>query len=706
MGSCSTRSTALRSSLQLILLLPLVHAVSLTQYNTCADLVNYFKTNALSRVGAYGLGDSRNYGGFRPSLHCGPSPPYFEGDLILGGDFGFGGVGSVGGFVGGEYGYAVGGNGGLGGDGLIVDDAPVGVTASEPAPAGRQPEAGVDFSETNVQVEGVDEPDIIKTDGRYVFVIRGTKLFVLKVENGGKNGWVTGELTLPSHAREMLIEGNHLLVLAQTYGSIYSSVRSDTTSVYQIKVTNGVPRLLATLRMQGRYLNSREVNGVARIVMLYKPQFRFRYPSCLLPYGEAATHNEQIIQNSTQNDWYPSYRLNIEGQNDEITDLISTCSNVFSPPSFPGFELLSVVTLPVSGNLRPTGSVSIVSEGDEVYATASSLYVTTTDYRWDFFGFESSIRSGRNFKTSIHKFSLSNRGAAYVASGDVTGSVLNQFSMHEYNNHFFIATTEGARWWGSRDESSSKVTSFATASNRRLQKVGEAGNLGLGERIYAVRYVKDTAYVVTFRQIDPLYIIDLSNPRSLRATGELKIPGYSAYLHPIVPGRILGVGQDATPEGRVTGSKVTLFDVSDKTNPLELSSWTMPNGHSSAEWDHRAFLYWAPESVAVLPVSTHFWGNEFVGSVVLEISESTIRERGRITHGPASAFYTPSIERNLVIGGEHLWSLSSEQIQVNNIRDLSKESATTLQVSHPPPWWWGVDLGNGGNGGLIGDPFM
>ncbi|PXF45954.1 hypothetical protein BWQ96_04267 [Gracilariopsis chorda] len=669
MTSVSPRHTAVLAAVLFTLLLHNVHAISLSRYNKCPDLVRYFKNNAMSRVGAYGLSDQRNYGSFRPSFYCGPyrgrgfdpMPPVF-----------------------------------LANTAFATDSANAAPTAFESnavpkaAPSASEPVAGVDFSETNVQVEGVDEPDIIKTDGKRVFVVRGRKFFVLDVKDGGKNGRVTGELTLPSRAREMLIERDHLLVIAQTYGSIYPIPLSkrvggiffdqSTTSVYQIKVNNGIPKLVATLRMEGRYLNSREVDGVARIVMLYKPHLRFKYPSCVVPYAEAKAHNQEVIRRSTQNDWYPGYSLKFEGQSGETTSLISSCSNVYIPGIFPGFDLLTVVTLPVSGNLKPTGSVSIVSEGDEVYATASSLYVTTTEYRWDFFGFENSIRSGRDFKTSIHKFSLHDYGANYVASGEVSGSVLNQFSMHEYNRYFFIATTDGAPWWGARDESSSKVTSFRTNRySKKLQKIGEVGNLGLGERIFAVRYVKDTAYVVTFRQIDPLYIIDLSRPWWLRVTGELKIPGFSSYLHPISAGRILGVGQDATAEGRVTGSKVTLFDVSDKTKPTELSSWTLPGSRSTAEWDHRAFLYWGPESVAVLPVSAYFASDRFVGSVVLEVSDSTIKERGRITHeSVSSSRYSPSIERNLVLGGEHLWSLSSKQIQVNNIKDLSKESATTL----------------------------
>ncbi|PXF41179.1 hypothetical protein BWQ96_09095 [Gracilariopsis chorda] len=667
-------------------------AHSLQRFYTCPSLLDYFKTNALERVGPYGLGSSRNYGfgGF------GAFPCYNGGfggvaSAIIGGKGGRGGDGGAG---------AVFGAAGQGGNGF-TESATLAQAPSEPQVA------GVDFSETNVQVAGVDEPDIVKTDGTNVYVVRGKKLFVLQSSSNGHSTRVLGQLTLPQHASEMLIEGDHLLVIARGYGKLgEDSVHVDNgftgfgslisrssffpiprpqstplTIVYQIQVTNGSPRLLATLRMEGTYKSSREVGGVARIIMYFNPNsgFPWKYPSCSVSYGQAIEHNKKIIRDTKAEDWVPRFDLKTAGSDKFSTGLVSQCGNTYSPVVFSGFGLLTVATVSLSGSIKPSGGVSITSQAEDVYSTASSLYVTTTEYRWDFFGLESDFRSGSNFKSSIHKFALSNGGASYVASGEVSGSVLNQFSMHDFNGYFFIATTDGATWWTGRNPSSSKVTAFrAVKKSKSLVKTGEVGNLGLGERIFAVRYVKNTAYVVTFRRIDPLYIIDLSNPWHLRATGELKIPGYSAYLHPISSGRILGVGQDATPEGRTTGAKVSLFDVSDVKKPKELSSWTLPRSTSTAEWDHRAFLFWEPESVAVLPISTYYSASDrFVGSILLDITDTEIKERGRIMHQNKSE-YRSRIERNLVLGGTKLWSLSYERMQLNDIRDLRKLSSVDL----------------------------
>ncbi|MXZ53132.1 MAG: hypothetical protein F4Z34_08115, partial [Acidimicrobiaceae bacterium] len=162
-----------------------------------------------------------------------------------------------------------------------------------------------------------------------------------------------------------------------------------------------------------------------------------------------------------------------------------------------------------------------------------------------------------------------------------------------------------------------------------LVEVGSVGDIGRGEHVQSVRFVGDVGYVVTFRQIDPFYTIDLSDPTNPRILGELKIPGFSSYLHPISDTLVLGVGSDADPEGRVTGAKVSLFDVSDLTAPREVAVWTAPDGWNDVGWDHRAFLWWAPEEMAVIPVTV--W-NEWSGAVVLRVTDGTITEVGRVDH--------------------------------------------------------------------------
>lgn len=553
------------------------------------------------------------------------------------------------------------------------------------------PVAGKDFSTTNVQVEGVDEPDIIKTDGRRVYTLSGSILSVIQVLEDGAAGRRTGTLKLPIAPREMLFEGDYLLAIATDYSykrPVYHRYRvspsygEQSTVVYQVRVSKeGKPSLVSTLHLEGDYLKSREVDGVVRLVLRHKPlnSVWLYYPNGKVKRAQTEKWNREIIQYSQPGNWLPTYKLTINGRVQK--GVYATCSDIFySPNVFSGFNILTVVTLPIAGRLSPASSASIVSDADKVYATSKTMYVTTSEYYFDDVS-TGSTRWGNEYQTSIHKFALSQTGATYVASGSVSGSLINQFAISEFEDTLFIATTNGALWWSSRDLSRSKVTAFRTdEKSRSLRRVGQVGNLGIGERIFSVRYIRDTAYVVTFREIDPLYIIDLSDPTKLRVTGELKIPGFSTYLHPVGPGRLLGVGQDATLGGRTTGAKVSLFDVSDKSKPKELSAWTLKGSYSDAEWDHRAFLYWTRERVAVMPVNVYASRNTFQGAIILDITPSEIKERGRIVHRLPGKKYTPSIKRNTIIGQVHLWSMSEELLQVNNIKNV-KDVEDQVKIS-------------------------
>lgn len=210
-----------------------------------------------------------------------------------------------------------------------------------------------------------------------------------------------------------------------------------------------------------------------------------------------------------------------------------------------------------------------------------------------------------------------------------------------------IATTEDDPTGGQRSVSSVVVLQ---PQDGTLTPVGRVGGLGKTEQIYSVRYDGDIGYVVTFRQTDPLYTLDLSDPRNPRVRGELKINGYSAYLHPVGNGRILGVGQDATDEGRILGSQVSLFDVSDLAAPDRLDQLGLGHGTSSVEHDHRAFLYWGDTATAVVPLQT--WDRKpFNGAVVLQISGEAIRRVGEIVHGrgPDPTIKTPEEPGNLFL---------------------------------------------------------
>jgi uncharacterized secreted protein with C-terminal beta-propeller domain len=278
----------------------------------------------------------------------------------------------------------------------------------------------------------------------------------------------------------------------------------------------------------------------------------------------------------------------------------------------------------------------VMTSADTVYASPTSLYVATNG------GWERE-------DTSIHRFDLAGADRTdYRASGQVPGDLLNQFSMSEYKGVLRVATTDS-----SRARSQSLVTALAPRSGR-LAKIGQVGGLGEGERIYAVRFIEDRGYVVTFRQIDPLFTLDLADPAHPRVRGELKIAGYSAYLHPVGPHRLLGIGQDATPQGRQAGTQLSLFDVADPAAPKLLSKVKL--GHftsSQAEYDHHAFLWWEPLRLAVIPVSGEAGTTEAAAFNV---------DHGKIT--PAGSSHEDGfVLRTLIVAGR-LLTLSDHALRV------------------------------------------
>ena len=229
---------------------------------------------------------------------------------------------------------------------------------------------------------------------------------------------------------------------------------------------------------------------------------------------------------------------------------------------------------------------------------------------------------------------------------------------------------------------------------RELRVVGSVAGLGEGEQIFAVRFMGEIGYVVTFRQTDPLYTIDLSDPTAPKVVGELKILGYSAYLHPIGEGLLLGVGQDADEQGRTSGTQVSVFDVSDLANPIRIHQYTFPEfSRSQAEFDHHAFLYWPPTGIAVLPIG--WWdyrdGDDnwvsFNEAAVLDVGPDGIDELGRIRqeidpdieYEPLLGYdlysYMASvpISRSLVIG-DTLFTLSWLGLQGSDLDSLSVTS--------------------------------
>ena len=498
---------------------------------------------------------------------------------------------------------------------------------------------GPDFSGTNVQVIGVDEPDIVKTDGRRIITVRNGTLTVVDVT--GAKPAITGRVLLGERwGGELLLHGDRVLVINNHYGTI-QPLAADAVGRYSRDIViideillDGTPRRGRSLHVEGRYVNSRSIDGTARVVLVSQPSdLGFVYPRN--PKGEpiATYANRKVVAESTLEDWLPDYRVvSSEGSVTEEGQILA-CNRVYVPSQFSGFGSLAVLTFDLDEPLTLGDGASTFAAGETIYASHHNLYVATNTWLpQPFLDDDDWLRDiDQRYRTSLHKFSLTPGGpAVYEASGSVKGHLLNQFSLHEHDGHLFVAVTNGSPW-GANRQSESLIFALGQRDDV-LAVVGSVGDMGRGERIYSVRYIGDRAYVVTFRQVDPLYVVDLADPTAPAVLGELKIPGYSAYLHPVGDGLLVGIGRDADDDGRIQGFKASLFDVSDPADPTEIDTWTLADAQSSVEWDHRAFLWWAPEQLMIVPVWS--WRNEVPGgAAVFEVTaEAGLDYQGLISH--------------------------------------------------------------------------
>ena len=403
-------------------------------------------------------------------------------------------------------------------------DAPLEAAASAP-------QAGVDYSTTNVQELGVDEPDIVKTDGNRILVLAYGILHYIDLSSGGPE--LVGELDLwsweshqgreESHGsfqsfRMFLAEGAALLI-AGGYGpegALTQVVQVDLSDPADLTVT-------ATLTVEGWYVSARMVGERVSLVLSSRPHERlhFVYPASKSAEARAEVVNRLTIEDSTLEDWAPGYVL--EGAGGVSQGLFIDCASSYAPEEFSGFDFLSVLSFDLADGIGTEAVSTVMSGGDTVYASSTNLYVATQRWTdWAVLEEEAAIQEAETISTHIHQFDIGGPGGAeYLASGSVDGFLLNQFAMSEYDGHLRVASTDDPAWnWWARDNRSSvSRVDVLARDGRQLRVVGSVGGLGQGERIFAVRFIGPIGYIVTFRQTDPLYTVDLSDPESPRVGG-------------------------------------------------------------------------------------------------------------------------------------------------------------------------------------------
>ena len=541
--------------------------------------------------------------------------------------------------------------------------------------------AGSGTTGTNVQEPGIDEPDIVKAAGSRVYAIAGGEIRAIDV--GAPEPRELGALELSAlpgnaadgHDHQLLLTGERLLLITQTYSSSdapsgggggapgvaapdIAFLGSPRTVLSEIDVSDpAAMSVLRTMRLEGGFVDARMAGATARIVISTFPEYPFAEPQ------KRVRGARKLIPNTTLRD-------NVTG--DVERRRMIGCKGLRRPRAFSGLEMLSVLTFDLGRGLEPTDVDTVMTRGETVYGSAGSLYVATE--RW--VPPDASERQVDGVNTEIHRFELgSDARTEYAASGSVPGFMLSQWALSEHDGYLRVASTRE-----SPDFDFGERESFVTVLGQdggRLEEVGSVGGLGRGESIFAVRFIGDVGYVVTFRQVDPLYTVDLSDPADPRVVGELKVPGYSAYLHPVGAGLLMGVGQDATEQGRLQGTQASLFDVTDPAAPGALDQVGFGEGTSSeVEYDHHAFFLYEPTGLAVLPLDDYGAnGPPFAGAVGLRVGAGGIDEIARIEHpdsGDAGESAQPSPIRRSLVSSNRLYTLSERGLMAHDAANLAQ----------------------------------
>jgi uncharacterized secreted protein with C-terminal beta-propeller domain len=485
------------------------------------------------------------------------------------------------------------------------------------------------FSGTNIQVEGVDEADLLETDGKYLYLVTGDELVIVDASDG-ENLSIVSRVHLEdrpvgiylSEDRLTLISSNEPLdepfagLLRFDLGFVNSGRWNATTTVTVLDLTDrAAPSQVQKTELRGNLISSRMVDGQLRLVLSHSP-LRLPGPKINIVFNEDTGQTESIYETRDEtmsrvlddmvNSVLSTYRTF------SVASEVLDQSWLIQPNELNGFwsGKTIIATFDVLGDVAGPTDVETLRTGAaaEVYSTQNSLYI------FGAVGFSSRETSiwKYDFNSNDHSINLS-------ARGKVEGTLLNQFSADE--QHGFLRVVTKGKSWGH----SASLFVLEQVGNQ-LKVVGSVDDLAPGETLYSVRFLGERAFVVTFRKVDPLFALDLSDPTNPMVAGELKIPGYTDYMQPLGENHLLGIGRGASESrGLFQEMQISIFDVSNLNDPQLAHRFSLDGGRSTASittggrWtqgdgDHHAVSYFPSEQILAIPIhSENNFGGLFAG---------------------------------------------------------------------------------------------
>jgi hypothetical protein len=604
------------------------------------------------------------------------------------------------------YGYGVPLAGGVtrGGDVAVAAPEAANDMAGASAPGGGG--SAQDWSTTTVQEEGVDEADFVKNDGDHIFVLDNDGLSIL-------DAWPAEQLheaaffDVEGTPTNLYFDGADTVVIFSQLGQVSPNPESgadplETTAsaaggwsydpISKLSVLDvadrTAPQLVRETYIDGRISASRRI-GSSLHVITTNDLTDFLWSDADSGFG-ADTRRRARVDQSEASDWIPTMQDNVlrDGSWESTTGPAATCEATFRPNVRTEMAWSSIHTLDLADPTAAVTSTGVLARADVAYASTGALYLAMSE--WEQGPFASQDGS---VQSRIHRFELSSTGAEYDASGVVDGSLLSSYSLGEFGGHLRVATSE----WD--DAGASNAVSVLRPQSGVLVEVGKVDGIARGESIYAVRFVGDRGYVVTFQQIDPLFTLDLSDPADPRVVGELEVTGFSTYLHPIDEDHLLAVGEEISADGwSWMGFQVSLFDVTDFTEPELMDRVIAGEGYGSSEaqWDPHAFTWYAPRSTLGLPLVDYDYdyGVQETSLELYHVDTTTgIEHTGSVDHtafvdeDTRSWGWCDQVRRSIFIE-DYVFAVSNLGVQVAMIDDPSTTLAS-FPLGSPSCGWGG-----------------
>ncbi len=604
---------------------------------------------------------------------------------------------------------------------------------------------GINYSETNVQVVGVDEADILKTDGNYIYTITSNVLFIIKAYPGEEAEVVATIDYEENWPQSLFVNGDHMAVFGNFNDlDFFKDMDFRPTqgmtffNIYDIS-DRANPKLVKEYKFEGSYFDARMSGDYIYYVVGNWPTYRPNWPTPILfdgvreiampvkdiYYFNIPYQSPQLVSVHAINIADPSAAVESKsvaaegGQN-----LYMSKDNIFITYTeyIDEYELRNEIMMELLEDELTAADKELIekikaTDNDvlsqyEKESKIIQVYYTCVEYLprdeqeelWDEVEvlLEEKLDEFEYFEfTVINRIAVADGKIEIKGNGKVPGHIMNQFSLDEDTEDgvLRIATTISARW-SMFGEMRMETTNSVYALDSDMNIIGKLEGLAETESIYSTRFIGDKLYMVTFRQVDPFFVIDLSDPKNIKEMGQLKIPGFSRYLHPYDENTIIGIGQEATETGRTTGLKISLFDVSDFENPKEIAKFVTDERYadSTALYEHKAFLFSKDKELLVIPAYSYDYGWEwdeggksgaaYNGAFVFHITRDEIELRGLIDHSGSIAsdkyyyYYGSLVERSLYIENQ-LYTKSPHLLRINELEDLSSVKDITLETGSP-----------------------